>query len=108
MAFDVGLGERVRDRMTELPGVTDKRMFGGLSFLTEGNLTVAVSGDDLLVRVGAEGIAEALTRPGARAAVMGSRTMRGWVRVDGAELDDDVLAAWIDRAYAFAATLPPK
>ncbi len=108
MAFDEGLAERVRDRVVDLPGVADKRMFGGLAFLTEGNLTVGVLGDDLLVRVGPDATAEALARPGARVFDMTGRPMRGWVVVDGAELDDDILSDWIDRAYTFAATLPPK
>jgi hypothetical protein len=33
--------------------------------------------------------------------------MRGWVRVDGAELDDDVLEEWLTRARDFVSTLPP-
>jgi TfoX/Sxy family transcriptional regulator of competence genes len=108
VAYDEALAERVRDRMTALPGVTDKRMFGGLAFLTEGNMTVGVVGDDLLVRVGRDAEDEALARPGARRFDMTGRPMAGWVVVDGAMLDDDALLDWLDRARAFVDTLPPK
>jgi TfoX/Sxy family transcriptional regulator of competence genes len=108
MAFDEGLAERIRDYLGDLPGVTDKRMFGGISFLTEGNMTVAVRGDDLMVRVGTGAVDDALARPGAEKIVMGGRLMKGWVVVDGATLDDDVLGEWIERGRTFVATLPPK
>ena len=108
MAYDEALAERVRDRMAAMPGVTDKRMFGGLAFLTEGNLTVGVTGDDLLVRVGRDAEEEALARPGARRFDITGRPMAGWVVVDGAMLDDDALLDWLDRARAFVDTLPPK
>lgn len=108
MAFDDALAERVRDRLADVPGVTDKRMFGGLAFLSDGHLTVCVMGDDLLVRVGKEAAAQALTEPGAGRFDMTGRPMAGWVVVDGAVLDDDVLQDWIDRARGFVASLPPK
>lgn len=107
MAYDEALAERVRDRLGALPGVTDKRMFGALAFLTEGRLTVGVTGDDLMVRVGPAGAEAALARPGARVMEMGQRRMRGWVLVDGAVLDDEVLDEWLHRAGAFVVTLPP-
>lgn len=108
MAFDETLAERVRDLLAPLPGTSDKRMFGGLAFLTDGNLTVALMGDDLMVRVGRDATEQMLTLPGARPCDIGGRLMRGWVLVDGAVLDDDVLAEWVDRARAFVSALPPK
>ncbi|AGZ44950.1 TfoX/Sxy family protein [Actinoplanes friuliensis] len=108
MAYDEALAERVRERLGVLPGVSDKRMFGGLAFLTEGNLTVCVTGDDLMVRVGKDTYDQALTLPGVRPVDMSGRPMRGWVVVDGAELDDEVLDGWLDRASVFVRALPPK
>jgi TfoX/Sxy family transcriptional regulator of competence genes len=108
MAYDEALAERIRDRIAASPGVTDKRMFGGIAFLTNGNMTVGVSGDDLMVRVGKEAYEDALAEPGVRPFDMSGHPMTGWVLVDGAQLDDDVLTDWIDRARAFVATLPPK
>jgi TfoX/Sxy family transcriptional regulator of competence genes len=108
MAFDEGLADRIRERLADVPGVTDKRMFGGISFLIEGNMTVAIRGDDLMVRVGVDAVESALLRPGAQLVRMGDRLMRGWVVVDGSVLDDDVLAEWIEQGRAFVATLPPK
>jgi TfoX/Sxy family transcriptional regulator of competence genes len=108
MAYDDVLAERVRDRLGDEVSVTEKRMFGGLSFLAHGNLVVAVSGNDLLVRVGPEGMQDALARPGARPAVMGARTMRGWVRAAGASLNDATLDYWIKTALTYSTTLPAK
>jgi TfoX/Sxy family transcriptional regulator of competence genes len=108
MAYDKALAERLRELLGPLPGVSDKHMFGGLSFLSDGNLLVCVWHDDLMVRVGRDATEEALTRPGTRPCDVTGRPMRGWVVVDGAMLDDDVLQEWTERARAFVATLPPK
>ncbi|AGL19973.1 TfoX/Sxy family protein [Actinoplanes sp. N902-109] len=108
MAYDETLAGRLRELLSPVPGATGKRMFGGLSFLIDGNLTVAVRGADLMVRVGPEATPDALAEPGARPCEMGARTMRGWVEVDGAVLDDETLRRWVDRARAYTATLPAK
>jgi TfoX/Sxy family transcriptional regulator of competence genes len=108
MAYDEVLAERIRDRFADVPGVAEKKMFGGLAFLTGGNLAVGVRGDDLMARIGEAGTAAALAMPGVRPCEMGSRTMRGWILVDGEALDDEVLDTWLATARAFVATLPPK
>jgi hypothetical protein len=98
MAYDEALAERVR---AHLPGASERRMFGALAFLLDGSLLVSVRGESLLVRVGTDGVSEALTR-GARPAQMGARTMKGWVEVaPGSDLAD-----WVALARAAAARQP--
>jgi TfoX/Sxy family transcriptional regulator of competence genes len=108
MAFDDALAERIRDRLRAADGISEKKMFGGLAFLTHGNMTVGVSGDDLLVRIDPDDTDAALARPGVRRFDMTGRPMRGWIVVAGEHLDDDVLDRWIAQARTFVATLPPK
>jgi TfoX/Sxy family transcriptional regulator of competence genes len=109
MAYDEGLAERIREVFDGNPvNVRDKRMFGGIAFLIEGNMTVGVVGDDLLVRVGPDATGAALARPGSRPFDMTGRAMTGWVVVDGGTLDDEVLIGWITQAREYVATLPPK
>lgn len=109
MAYDETLADRVRDHLGTAPGITEKRMFGGLAFLHRGNMAVGVSGTDLMVRVGPENTDAALARPGTRVFDMTGRPMRGWILVTGSALTDEAtLGAWIDEGYAFSATLPPK
>ncbi|GAA3304811.1 TfoX/Sxy family protein [Dactylosporangium vinaceum] len=105
VAYDEVLAERVRER---LPTAAAKRMFGGVAFLTNGNLTVGVLGDDLLVRLGPEAAGDALGRPGVTQFDGPGRPMRGWVVVAGDQLDDPDLDRWIAAASGFVATLPPK
>ncbi|MEU7874597.1 TfoX/Sxy family protein [Dactylosporangium sp. NPDC049140] len=105
MAYDEVLAERLRDR---LPAATPKRMFGGLAFLTAGNMTVGVHGDDLLVRLRPEDADAALARPGVRPFDLTGRPMRGWIVVAGEQLDDADLDRWVADASAFVATLPAK
>lgn len=109
MAYDEGLAERIRERLGADPGIAEKRMFGGIAFLYQGNMAVGVTGHDLMVRVGPDATDAALARPGARIFDMTGRPMRGWVVVAGeAVAEDDALGAWIDEGHAFAASLPPK
>ncbi|MFJ9011281.1 TfoX/Sxy family protein [Streptomyces canus] len=109
MVYDEGLAERIRHHLGAEPGVTEKRMFGGIAFLYRGNMAVGVTGDDLMVRVGSDTADAALARPGARVFDMTGRPMRGWVVVAGSAVtEDEALGAWIDEGRAFAASLPPK
>jgi TfoX/Sxy family transcriptional regulator of competence genes len=107
MAYDEELAHRVRELLADEPGVTEQRMFGGLAFLLQGNMAVAVSSrGGLMVRVGADGADAALSRPHAEAVEMGGRRMRGWVLVDPEGLRTKrQLAPWVARGVKFARTL---
>ena len=80
MAYDEALAGRVRDCLSDIE-TTEKKMFGGLAFMTGGHLTVGVYGDGLIARVGAEGIDAAVAEPGVRPFDMTGRPMRGIVVV---------------------------
>jgi TfoX/Sxy family transcriptional regulator of competence genes len=108
MAYDEGLAERIRIRLRDAIGVTEKKMFGGLAFLTHGNMTVGVHGDDLIARISPDRTDAALAEPGVRTFDLTGRPMRGWILVAGDHLDDDVLDRWVAEAAAFVATLRPK
>jgi len=108
MAYDNALAQRVRDRMGDEPGVSEKKMFGGLAFLTAGNMTVGVHGDDLIARIDPETMDAALAEQGVRPFDMTGRPMRGWVLVAGGLLSDRELDRWIARARSYVGTLPPK
>ena len=83
-------------------------MFGGIGFMLNGNMIAGTFRDALLVRVGKDRNAEALTRRGARAMEMRGRPVEGYVMVDQATLDDAALADWLHLALAHVCTLPPK
>jgi TfoX/Sxy family transcriptional regulator of competence genes len=86
MTYDETLAARLRQRLGD--GVTGKRMFGGLVYLRAGKIVAGVYGADLLVRVGAERMAEALTRPGVRPFVMGERKTQGFVLVEPGRINE--------------------
>jgi TfoX/Sxy family transcriptional regulator of competence genes len=108
MAFDDALAERLRDRLRDVAGVHEKKMFGGLAFLIDGNMTVGVHGDDLIARITPDDTHAALAEPGVRPFDITGRPMRGWILVAGEALDDDVLDRWVEQARTFVASLPPK
>jgi TfoX/Sxy family transcriptional regulator of competence genes len=108
MAYDQALAERVRALMHGATGVTEKSMFGGLAFMTRGNMTVGVNGSDLVVRIDPDDTDDALTRPGTRPFDISPRPMKGWIMVAGDGLDDKALKQWVTQARDFVATLPSK
>lgn len=111
VAYDEDLAFRLRARLETVDGITDKRMFGGLAFLLNGNLLVAASSKgNLMLRVDPARADELLGRDHVIPMEMGGgRKPKGWIRVEEPGYDsDDQLAAWVDEALAYAATLPPK
>src|SRR5215472_2690220 len=81
MAYDEDLANRIRELVGMENGLTEKKMFGGLAFLINGNMSVAASGQGgLLVRVDAE--SDLAAKPHAAPMVMRGREMTGWLRVD--------------------------
>lgn len=109
MAFDASLAARLRAQLTPLPGLAEKKMFGGLGFLLNGNMCCGVHGPDLIVRVDPQETAAALARPHTRVFDLTGRPMKGWVLVQPAGIANDAeLAAWVEEGVAFASSLPPK
>jgi TfoX/Sxy family transcriptional regulator of competence genes len=111
MAYDEQLAEEVRERLAATDGeLTEKRMFGGLGFMVDGNLTVAASRrGGLLVRTDPADAEEVEALPGVEPMESRGRRMPGWVFVaaDALKTEADV-DAWVERARAFVATLPRK
>jgi TfoX/Sxy family transcriptional regulator of competence genes len=110
MPYDEELAARIRQRLAGKADVTEKKMFGGLAFLIGGNMAVAASGQGgLLVRVDPEESDALVETTPARLMEMRGRSMKGWLRVDDADVaGDDELAQWVDRGAMYAGSLPPK
>ena len=109
MPYDEMLEARIRTIVSSWPGTDRRKMFGGVCFLGDGNMICGVWKDYLILRLGEAGAAEALADPDVTPFDVTGRPMRGWVMVhrDGL-IDKNVLAAWLERARSFHATLPPK
>jgi len=110
VAYDEKLAGRIRELLGGQPGLTEKKMFGGLAFLIGGNMAVAASGQGgLLVRVDPAQSQRLVAKSNARPMEMGGRQMQGWLRV----APDDVrskrqLARWVELGATYARSLPSK
>jgi len=109
MAYDEAVAARLRAELGTLPGLAEKKMFGGICFLLGGNMVCGVLGDDLILRVGKDKYEASLAQPGARVFDFSGKPMAGWVMVapQGYASADD-LARWVGLAVTFVGTLPPK
>jgi TfoX/Sxy family transcriptional regulator of competence genes len=110
MAYDEDLANRIRELVASEPGLTEKKMFGGLAFLIGGNMSVSASGQGgLLLRVDPAQTETLLAEPHAEAFVMRGRAMDGWLRVapEGVRTKRE-LQRWVARGVAYARSLPAK
>ena len=107
--YSESLAGRVRRRLAGLEGVEEKRLFGGVGFLLNGNLCAGVWKDSLVLRLGPDQAGDALRQPSVSEFAPAGRPMRGWVLVapDGIE-GDGRLDEWLVRAGTFVSGLPAK
>ena len=109
MAFDESLAARIREVLARKRGVEEKKMFGCVCFLLNGNALAGVWKNRLIARLGPDEGESALREPHVRAFDITGRPMRNWVAVEpkGVESDDQ-LTGWIDLALKFVKALPAK
>jgi TfoX/Sxy family transcriptional regulator of competence genes len=110
MAYDEDLANRIRELVAMERGVTEQRMFGGLAFLINGNMSVSASGKGgLLLRVDPAETDALLGKPHASTFEMRGRAMQGWLRVEAEGLRTKrQLEGWVARGVAYARSLPSK
>ncbi len=108
MAYDVELADRVRSVLAGEPGLTERRMFGGLAFLLQGNLAVSASSrGGLLLRVDPGASAALLAQPHVRPFEMRGRELAGWVHVAAeAVRDDGDLRRFVGHGVDYVRSLP--
>jgi TfoX N-terminal domain len=109
MARDRGLEELILDDIGALPGLSDKKMFGGLAWMLDGHLLCGARDVGMMVRLGKGNDGWALDLPDVALMVMSGKQMPGWVRAGpDACADDETRKRLLDAAIAFVRTLPPK
>lgn len=109
MAYDEGLAERIRKRVADVPGISERKMFGGLCFTVNGNMALGPVNDICMIRVGPDAYEDLLSEGIALELEFTGRPMKGMVQVDNAVLaDDDALADWVQRGIDYASSLPAK
>ena len=109
MAFDENLAARIRAHLGKRTGVTERKMFGGIIFMLQGNMCCGVHRAALIVRLGPEEASGALAEPYTRVFDLTGRPMKAWVLVEAKGLVEDAQSGkWVDRAAKWAGSLPPK
>ncbi|MCA8983516.1 MAG: TfoX/Sxy family protein [Planctomycetaceae bacterium] len=109
MAYSLALADRIRQLVSRHNGVVEKKMFGGIGFLLNGNMCVGVWQESLIARIGPARYTHALQQPYVREFDITGRAMTGWVMIapEGLE-NNDQLQRWISRSMQFTGTLPAK
>jgi TfoX/Sxy family transcriptional regulator of competence genes len=109
VAFNEQLADRIRQGLARRKNIEEKKMFGGIGFLLNGNMLVGVWKDSLIVRVDPEHGDEALLEPHVSEFDITGRAMKGWVLVEAEGIEGDhELRGWIQRALNFVSKLPRK
>jgi TfoX/Sxy family transcriptional regulator of competence genes len=110
VAYDETLAERLRALLAGEAGLSEKKMFGGLAFLINGNMAVSASGQGgLLLRVDPAETESLVGEAHAERFVMRGRAMDGWLRVDPAGVrTQPELRRWAQRGVEYARRLPAK
>ena len=109
MAYSEELAARMREVISGRDGVSERKMFGGIAWMVNGNMACGTLGEDMMVRLDADDAEQALAEPHVGPMKFTGRAMRGFITVDAAGIVESTdLARWIDAGASHAASLPPK
>jgi TfoX/Sxy family transcriptional regulator of competence genes len=107
MAYDERLATRVGIILKGQRALIEKKMFGGLAYLSNGKMFAGILKDNLVVRVGPDANDEALKKPHTRPIDFTGRPMNGYIYV-GPEGTKSAaqLRTWLTRGLEFVSGLP--
>jgi TfoX/Sxy family transcriptional regulator of competence genes len=109
MVYDTSLAQRMHEILHSRGAFQEKKMFGGIAFMYNGNMALGVLHDDLFARIGLERYEAALKQPGIELFSPTGKPMVGWITVTPqAYPAPSDLVKWIDLAMDFVKTLPAK
>lgn len=109
MAYDEKLAARVRNVLGGTRGVSEKKMFGGLTFMLRDHMCCGIVGNKLMVRIGPEQTRKALTRAHTSKMDFTGKPLKGFLYVEPAGLRTArELRSWIGLAKNHIMKLPPK
>jgi hypothetical protein len=109
VAYSEELAERIREVIDDRPGVTERKMFGGIAWMVNGNMACGIIGEDLMVRLERDDAEAALAEEQVGPMEFTGRPMRGFITVEAAGVEDaGQLGRWVDAGADFAESLPPK
>ncbi len=103
------LVERLRPLFAFIPGASEKKMFGAICFLINGNMCVGPWNGSLIVRLDKKDHDRTQSEPWVGPMDLTGKVMRGWACIEPDEIaTPQALEAWVSRAVAYVSTLPPK
>lgn len=102
MAYNEKLAERIREELSDIRKVEEKKMMGGLTFMVNRKMCVGILNDDLMARIDPDVYEDALDKKGCREMDFTGRPMKGFVFVglEGTTGKED-LSLWIGLALAY-------
>ena len=99
----------LRTLLADRRDVTEKRMFGGLTFMVADHMCCGATSEDLVFRVGPDRYQESLLMPHARACDFIGKPLKGMVMVSfEAAKSSGALNKWVQWSLEFVSSLPPK
>ncbi len=109
MAYSEDLAERIRAILSDVDGVTEQKMFGGIAFMVCGNMCCGVLGDELLLRLGPDRTRRALKEPHTRKMDFTGRVIKSMLFVGPAAIETTSgLMRWVNNGVDFVSQLPAK
>lgn len=109
MAYSEELAVRMRAGLRRVRGVQEKKLFGGIGFLLNGNMACGVHGQNMIVRLGTADYKAALKKPHVKVFDISGRPMSGWIFVEKPGYQSkEALQRWMAISIKFAKSLPPK
>src|SRR5882672_5525197 len=104
MAYNEQLTNRIREALSHLPKVEEKRMFRGVTFMVNGKMCISAGNDEIMCRIDPAVFKSVLEKNGCRAMIHGGRTMKGFVFVNEESIRNPKdFNYWIDLALDFNA-----
>ena len=109
MPYNEDIARKLERYLKNRKGFISKKMFGGMGWLIQGNMSFGVYKDYLILRMEEGACAEALSHPHTKVFDITGKAMKGWVMVEKAGTDDAaLLKRWLDASVRFARSLPAK